>query len=524
MTERAGPIPDPHLEHALHLIGENGDKGEIKNEIEAYVALYQREHMGSLPNNMAILYDYLTLVGDTNWYAAPAAVVSTKNVEAIRINSSGGGSPLTGPQVISSVLSTDACGAGSATAPVRRSPHRRGEDVAQREEDRRAMRLRELAVGLAFLALRCVGAGAADRDRHRSGLRCRRRRVRRGGGAASDALHLPGPGGQQAVCAFPAEPRGRLYAAGHQLADGVCAGPSGARPAAGVDAEAYGQRQGRQLHDHRSSCRLLDAHTGDTKSTWTVSETIKEKNAWLQKGEAMVTSAVNGRGDQYGVSILSTSTDFEKQPIGKTTAHLADEIRDTLPAHLGGFVEDGRRQARGRGCWRAPRPARCTRKVTYNYKHSVSHSYTLLANGLDQTLTIQDGVSTFKAPEGPLLLQFTLNDAPYRLEKEPIYQLSTIHSCKSEHAGDRRWPGRRRAPSLGVSGGAFAELRNRWRDCGSVGGGLGNAAQRLDLNSPVGGHLHFGAKSARSAAGAGEQLLAAASWLRASRRGPHLRS
>ncbi len=45
--------------------------------------------MGTLPNNMAILYDYLTLVGDTNWYAAPAAVVSTKNVEAIRINSSG---------------------------------------------------------------------------------------------------------------------------------------------------------------------------------------------------------------------------------------------------------------------------------------------------------------------------------------------------------------------------------------------------------------------------------------------------
>jgi hypothetical protein len=101
-----GAYPDPHLEHALHLIGENGDKGEIKNEIEAYVALFQREHMGTLPNNMAILYDYLTLVGDTNWYAAPAAVVSTKNVEAIRINSSGAAGPLTGPQVISSALSS----------------------------------------------------------------------------------------------------------------------------------------------------------------------------------------------------------------------------------------------------------------------------------------------------------------------------------------------------------------------------------------------------------------------------------
>jgi hypothetical protein len=28
---------------------------------------------------------------------------------------------------------------------------------------------------------------------------------------------------------------------------------------------------------------LLDAHTGDTKSTWSVAETIKEKNAWLDR-------------------------------------------------------------------------------------------------------------------------------------------------------------------------------------------------------------------------------------------------
>jgi hypothetical protein len=117
-----GAYPDPHLEHALHLIGENGDKGEIKNEIEAYVALYQREHMGSLPNNMAILYDYLTLVGDTNWYAAPAAVVSTKNVEAIRINSSGNSAPLTGPQVISSVLGPNATPTAQSVSQTEATP------------------------------------------------------------------------------------------------------------------------------------------------------------------------------------------------------------------------------------------------------------------------------------------------------------------------------------------------------------------------------------------------------------------
>src|ERR1017187_4509179 len=43
-----GAYPDPHLEHALHLIGENGDKVEIKNEIEAYVALRSEEHTSEL--------------------------------------------------------------------------------------------------------------------------------------------------------------------------------------------------------------------------------------------------------------------------------------------------------------------------------------------------------------------------------------------------------------------------------------------------------------------------------------------
>jgi hypothetical protein len=113
-----GAYPDPHLEHALHLIGENGDKAEINNEIQSYVALYQREHMGALPNNMAILYDYLTLVGDTNWYAAPANVVSTKNVEAIRINSGGNTAPLTGQQVISAAIADTPSTPGTQTVNV----------------------------------------------------------------------------------------------------------------------------------------------------------------------------------------------------------------------------------------------------------------------------------------------------------------------------------------------------------------------------------------------------------------------
>lgn len=116
--EERGAYPDPHLEHALHLIGENGDKGEIRKEIESYVALYQRQHAGSLPNNMPILYDYLTLVGEANWYAAPAAVVSTKNVEAIRTSTGSSSVALTGPEVIAAATGASLTPASTTPAPA----------------------------------------------------------------------------------------------------------------------------------------------------------------------------------------------------------------------------------------------------------------------------------------------------------------------------------------------------------------------------------------------------------------------
>lgn len=176
---------------------------------------------------------------------------------------------------------------------------------------------------------------------------------------------------------------------------------------------------------------LLDAHTGDAKSTWTVSDTIKSKSAWLEKGQAMITNSINQRSDRYGLNGISPSSDFDKQPIGKSTAHLAEEARDTLGAHLAGFAKSSPEVVDASASVSGSGPCQLHTKITYNYKHSVSHSYTLLANGLDETTTIQDGISDFKASEGPLLLQFTINDAPYKLSKQAIYQMSTNHSCKS---------------------------------------------------------------------------------------------
>lgn len=103
--EGRGAYPDPHLERALDMIGSpNPDNQEVRKELQSYVALYQREHSGSLPRNMAIIYDYFTLAGDTTWYVPPASVVSTKNVEALTVNT-GGGSALNAKQVLQNATS-----------------------------------------------------------------------------------------------------------------------------------------------------------------------------------------------------------------------------------------------------------------------------------------------------------------------------------------------------------------------------------------------------------------------------------
>lgn len=81
-----GAYPDPHLEYALFVQAQNPTaQAEIQRELKTYITLYQREHAGALPPNMPILYDYLSLAGNQDWYAPPAAVVSTKNVDAVYV-------------------------------------------------------------------------------------------------------------------------------------------------------------------------------------------------------------------------------------------------------------------------------------------------------------------------------------------------------------------------------------------------------------------------------------------------------
>jgi Peptidase family M48 len=70
--------PEPHLDRALALLNQNDHSvhAEAQREIKAYIELYKLNHGGTLPNNMYILYDYLSLTGDETWANPPVLNVS----------------------------------------------------------------------------------------------------------------------------------------------------------------------------------------------------------------------------------------------------------------------------------------------------------------------------------------------------------------------------------------------------------------------------------------------------------------
>jgi Peptidase family M48 len=115
-----GAYPEPHLQHALFLIGRNNpaDAEEIRKELQTYVALYQREHRGGLPENMAILYDYFALEGDRSWYVAPTSEVSTRYAEPLNVSNVGNGSVPGARQVVEKA--TEGHSGQGNTVPVRK--------------------------------------------------------------------------------------------------------------------------------------------------------------------------------------------------------------------------------------------------------------------------------------------------------------------------------------------------------------------------------------------------------------------
>jgi hypothetical protein len=166
---------------------------------------------------------------------------------------------------------------------------------------------------------------------------------------------------------------------------------------------------------------LLDARTGAKLSSWTATSVTDGKKGWMKGLPANLKS-------QGG---LNSESSFEKGPFANASWRVADSIRDVLPAKTAEFPRTTAPMQAPPNVTSPPSQCVTHTRITYGYKHSVSRSHLLLVNDLEQTSTLKDGFSSFTLPEGPTIIQFSLNDAPYTMSKQAFYQLSTIHSCSA---------------------------------------------------------------------------------------------
>jgi hypothetical protein len=183
---------------------------------------------------------------------------------------------------------------------------------------------------------------------------------------------------------------------------------------------------------------LLSSSTGETLATWTNDIEIASKKTLTDYGSfEFGPSSIDNHGQVHQSYAIAPSRAFEKQPLGKACARLAALVKESLAAKLAGMAAG---ETGGSALSVPSTMADASRgscpihvQITYGYKHSASQSYLLLANGLDQSINLKDGIASFTAPEGELLLQFSMHDPPYKMEIERFYQMSTWNSCRASN-------------------------------------------------------------------------------------------
>jgi Peptidase family M48 len=119
-----GAYPDPHLDLAVLMMGDKdlGSDPDIQRQLKVYMALYQRDNGGAVPHDAAVVYDYLSQTGDSQWFAPPAASVTTRGVGAVDVVEGTITHPPTTTQLTDAVLNLNAPAAQPQVVPVATEP------------------------------------------------------------------------------------------------------------------------------------------------------------------------------------------------------------------------------------------------------------------------------------------------------------------------------------------------------------------------------------------------------------------
>jgi hypothetical protein len=134
------------------------------------------------------------------------------------------------------------------------------------------------------------------------------------------------------------------------------------------------------------------------------------------------TSRIGQARSAYATMSSGPAKAFEKQPLGKAALILADQVHAMVLTQVPPSTEKPARPPLGTCTY--------TVQVKYVSKKAVSKAYDIILNGEEESLWSKEGVTTLEnKPSGPIFLQMSVADAPYRLTVQDLYQANTVLDC-----------------------------------------------------------------------------------------------
>ncbi len=197
--------------------------------------------------------------------------------------------------------------------------------------------------------------------------------------------------------------------------------------------------------------KLIDARTGKEMVPSVYSVKVARHDALLDAtktgldmGSARSERVRAGRSI-YSLAGSGGSRPFEKQPLGKVASSIADSIQSQVLAQVPAAKTAGTSAVKSGACT-------ITIRVQYLSKKAVSKAFDIIMNGEEQSLWTKEGITTLEnMKSGPLFLQLSVADAPYRLPVQDLYQANTLLDCSL--------PERQLSLDIGAAGDALLHWR-----------------------------------------------------------------
>ncbi|HEY6352427.1 MAG TPA: hypothetical protein VI636_23770 [Candidatus Angelobacter sp.] len=201
-------------------------------------------------------------------------------------------------------------------------------------------------------------------------------------------------------------------------------------------------------------CEILDLNSGVRSPEWQNSVRINRRDLIIDYRRFLGFA---------GITLVGPDTPFEKLPLGKAMIAIGDQIgpqllqkmKTAVAAKIAGTSPIQQVNTPSKDELASPPenihpadgPCDITLKILYVSKHAASKSYTIFVQGREESLGINEGVLLLHEKMGPLLLQWSMHDPPYRLPVQEYYQATPNVDCSK--------PERQLTINIGASGEAL---------------------------------------------------------------------